>query len=202
MSIVDEIFDLFAHRGSAAYLGEPVTQLEHALQTAWQGGREGAPDTLIAAALLHDLGHLLHGQSEYLVDYGIDGRHEELGATWLSRQFPASVTEPVRLHVAAKRYLCAVDTDYQGSLSAASLHSLVLQGGPFSAAEVQAFITLSYAREAVQLRGWDEMAKVVGAKTPDWEAYRPLLEKVRLKEPIIYPTQDTQKNDHSPKFAK
>src|SRR5262245_53858387 len=100
MSIVDEIFNLFIHRGSAAYLGEPVSQLEHALQTAWQGEREGAPDTLIAAGLMHDLGHLLHGQSEYLVDFGLDGGHEELGAIWLSRQFPATVAEPVRLHVA------------------------------------------------------------------------------------------------------
>src|SRR5262245_46585667 len=112
MSIVDEIFDIFAHHGSAAYFGEPVSQLEHALQTAWQGERKGAPDTLIAAGLLHDLGHLLHGMPENIAGRGLDGRHEEIGAAWLSRQFPDAVVEPVRLHVAAKRYLCAVDAEY------------------------------------------------------------------------------------------
>jgi len=201
MSIVDVIFDLFAHRGSAAYLGEPVSQLEHALQTAWQGEREGAPDTLIAAGLLHDLGYILFEVPENIADRGFDCRHEELGAAWLSGQFPDTVVEPVRLHVAAKRYLCAVDADYQTHLSAASLQSLALQGGPFSAAEARGFISLPYAGEAVQLRRWDEMAKVVKAKPPDLESYRLLLEKVKLKAPMNSLVYDFQANEYSHKLS-
>jgi len=187
MSMVDEIFEVFALNGGTAYFGETVSQLEHALQTAWQSEQEGAPDHLIVGALLHDLGHLLHGLPENLADHGLNGRHEELGAAWLARQFPAAVVEPVRLHVDAKRYLCAVDANYQTRLSTASLRSLALQGGPFSAAEARAFITLPYAEEAVQLRRWDEMAKVVGAKTLDLEAYRLKLEKMLRNGPLNSP---------------
>ncbi|HEU0177888.1 MAG TPA: HD domain-containing protein, partial [Blastocatellia bacterium] len=109
MSIVDEIIELFARLGGGAYFGEPVSQLEHALQTAFQAEQESAPDALIAAALLHDIGHLLHKLPEDIADRGIDGRHERVGAMWLARNFPAAVTEPIRMHVAAKRYLCSVD---------------------------------------------------------------------------------------------
>jgi len=182
MNIVDEIFDLFAHYGSAAYFGEPVSQLEHALQTAWHGEQEDAPENLIVAGLLHDLGHLLHGMPENIASRDLDARHEELGAVWLSRHLPDTVVEPVRLHVAAKRYLCALDADYQSRLSAASLQSLALQGGPFDETEARVFITLPYAGEAVRIRRWDEMAKVMSAKTPNLEAYRQLLEKVMLKD--------------------
>jgi [1-hydroxy-2-(trimethylamino)ethyl]phosphonate dioxygenase len=143
----------------------------------------------------------LFGVPENIADRGLDCRHEGLGAAWLSGQFPATVFEPVRLHVAAKRYLCAVDADYQTHLSAASLQSLALQGGPFSAAEARGFISLPYANEAVQLRRWDEMAKVVGAKTPDLEAYRLLLEKVRLKRANEFSGYDLQANGDSHKLS-
>ncbi len=109
MSIVDEISELFARRGGEAYFGEPVSQLEHALQTASQAEQEGTPDTQIVAALLHDIGHLLHQLPEDIADRGVDGCHEQVGAMWLARYFPEAVTEPIRLHVAAKRYLCTVD---------------------------------------------------------------------------------------------
>ena len=177
MSIVDEIFELFARRGGEAYFGELVSQLEHALQTVQQAEEAGAPDTLIAAALLHDIGHLLHQLPEDIADHGVDGWHERVGARWLARYFPEAVTEPIRLHVAAKRYLCAVDAEYQRQLSAASIQSLALQGGPMSEAEVREFEAMPYVRDAVRLRRWDDQAKVIGWKTEDLTQYEPLLEK-------------------------
>ena len=105
MNIVEEILELFARRGASAYHGEAVSQAEHALQAADLADREGAPDRLIVAALLHDVGHLLDGQDEDLAERGVDGRHEEAGGAWLARHFGAAVTAPIRLHVAAKRYL-------------------------------------------------------------------------------------------------
>jgi phosphonate degradation associated HDIG domain protein len=178
VNIVDEIIELFARRGGGAYFGEPVSQLEHALQTAIQAEQEGAVDALIAAALLHDIGHLLHKLPEDIADNGIDGRHEQVGAIWLARYFPAAVTEPIRLHVAAKRYLCAVDGEYRRRLSAASIRSLALQGGPMSDEEVREFEAAPYASEGLRLRQWDDLAKVVGLKTPGLPQYKPLLEKL------------------------
>jgi phosphonate degradation associated HDIG domain protein len=179
VSIVDEVVELFARRGGEAYFGEPVSQLEHALQTAFQAEQEGAPDDLIAAALLHDVGHLLSKLPEDVADRGVDGRHERIGAKWLSRHFPAPVTEPIRLHVAAKRYLCSVDGEYKRRLSAASIQSLALQGGPMSDDEVREFEASPYARESVRLRRWDDLAKIVGLKTSGLAQYRSLLEKRR-----------------------
>lgn len=180
MSIVDEIIELFARRGGEVYFGEPVSQLEHALQTAFQAEQEGAPDTLIAATLLHDIGHLLHKLPEDIADRGVDGRHEQVGAMWLARYFPAAVTEPIRLHVAAKRYLCAVDGGYRCGLSATSIRSLALQGGPMSEKEIREFEASPYAREAALLRQWDDLAKVAGSKAPGLPQYQSLLEKLSV----------------------
>jgi phosphonate degradation associated HDIG domain protein len=179
VSIVDEIIELFARRGGDAYFGEPVSQLEHALQTAFQAEQEGASDTLIAAALLHDVGHLLHKAPEDIADRGVDCRHEQVGSKWLARYFPAAVTEPIRLHVAAKRHLCAIDDAYQRGLSAASIRSLALQGGPMSDDEVREFEASPYAREGARLRRWDDLAKVVGSKAPGLAQYHLLLEKLQ-----------------------
>ena len=176
MSIVDEIFELFARRGGEAYFGEPVSQLEHALQTAMQAEATSAPDTLVVAALLHDIGHLLHQLPENIADQGVDGWHELVGARWLAGYFPKAVTEPIRLHVAAKRYLCAVDAEYQRRLSPASIQSLALQGGPMSESEAREFEAMPYVREAVQVRRWDDQAKVVGWETPGLARYQCLLE--------------------------
>src|SRR5271169_2032775 len=128
MTIVDTILELFARRGQATYHGEAVSQAEHALQAAELAEREGAPDRLVVAALLHDVGHLLEGQDEDLAHRGVDGRHEEAGCTWLSTHSGPEVTEPIRLHVAAKRYLCAVDPAYLAGLSPTSRLSHSLKG--------------------------------------------------------------------------
>src|SRR5262249_50966907 len=128
--VADTVADFFARSGGELYLGEPVTQREHALQCASLAERSGAPQALVIAALLHDLGHLLHTRPESPADGGVDGLHEVVGQRWLSRFFGPEVTEPVRLHVDAKRYLCATDPEYLNALSPASRQSLALQGGP------------------------------------------------------------------------
>jgi [1-hydroxy-2-(trimethylamino)ethyl]phosphonate dioxygenase len=177
MSIVDEILDLFATKGHAAYVGEPVSQLEHALQAAFHAEQAEASDALVTAALLHDIGHLVHKLPEDAADQGIDTRHEKLGAAWLARYCGPDVTEPIGLHVPAKRYLCATDAEYLGQLSPASVQSLGLQGGPFTAAEIAEFERHPWYREAVALRRWDDLAKVPNMRVPDLEHYRARLAK-------------------------
>src|SRR5262249_4343349 len=120
MKGIDSLFTLFREKGNGAYFGEAVTETEHALQCAHLAEQSGAPPELIAAALLHDVGHLLHGLPEDAAERGLDGRHEEEGAAWLRGHFGPAVVDPVRLHVAAKRYLCAVEPDYHAGLSEAS----------------------------------------------------------------------------------
>jgi phosphonate degradation associated HDIG domain protein len=173
------IVRLFKERGDAAYLGEPVSQTEHALQTAWGAEQAGAGAALVAAALLHDVGHLLHDFPEDCAVAGIDDAHEERGARWLLRHFGPEVTEPVRLHVAAKRFLCATDPAYAGGLSEASLRSLRLQGGRFTPDEATRFRAHPHAEAAVVLRRLDEQAKVPGLPTPGLEHFRPFLEAAR-----------------------
>ena len=167
MTAVQTIGDLFAGPGARDYLGEPVTIGEHMLQAGTLAEAAGAESPLVAAALLHDIGHL---RSE------TDARHGEAGARWLSQWFGEAVTEPVRLHVAAKRYLCAVDAGYFGLLSAESVRTLSLQGGPMSAAEVAAFEALPHAREAVAVRRWDDQAKDPAVTPPRFAHFAPLLE--------------------------
>lgn len=174
--IVAQIQDLFERHGGDAYFGEPVTQAAHGLQAAHLARESGAPDSLIVAALLHDIGHLIHGD-ESLADAGIDGRHEDLGADWLEAHFGPEVCDPVRLHVPAKRYLCATDPAYVSGLSPASITSLGLQGGPFTDAEVAAFDALPHAVAALQLRRWDDGAKVVDWDVPGLESYLPLIKR-------------------------
>jgi phosphonate degradation associated HDIG domain protein len=173
---VAEILALFADFGSRAYGGEPVSQLDHALQSAWCAREDGADDELVAAALLHDVGHLLAGR--YLTADGVDDVHERTGADYLRRQFPSAVTEPVRLHVAAKRYLCAVEPAYATALSDGSTLSLQLQGGPMNADEVAAFEAEPFWADAVRLRRYDDDAKRPDATMPALADYRPLLTKL------------------------
>jgi phosphonate degradation associated HDIG domain protein len=164
---VSEIARLFNERGDSEYGGEAVTQLEHALQGAMLAEQDGADSALISAVLLHDVGHLLHNLSDDAPDHGIDDHHEVLAARWLSRRFGPEVVEPARLHVAAKRYLCATDSDYQASLSPPSLLSLKLQGGPMSAEEARQFEASPHFKAAIRLRHYDDQAKVAGLATPD-----------------------------------
>ncbi|MDR3739929.1 MAG: HD domain-containing protein [Terracidiphilus sp.] len=166
--------------GKEAYFGEPVTVLAHSLQSAWFVRRKGGAETLVAAALLHDVGHLLHGEGEDAADRGIDTQHEELAAKALAEHLPASVLDPIRLHVAAKRYLCFANPRYLAALSPASIESLALQGGPMTAAEADAFLKIPYAREAVDLRHADDAAKVPDLVVPELETYRTLLESLWL----------------------
>lgn len=165
MSALDDIRTAFAKRGGDTY-GEGVSQLEHALQCAACAERDGASPALIAATLLHDIGHLLHDLPQDIADQGIDTEHESLGSAWLSQHFGPDVTEPVRLHVAAKRYLATVEKGYYELLSAASLQSLKLQGGLMSPEETRKFEAERFAQDAIGLRRWDDEGKIMGAKTP------------------------------------
>ncbi|HEU4825413.1 MAG TPA: HD domain-containing protein [Dongiaceae bacterium] len=166
MSALDEIRAAFTRRGGDTY-GEGVSQLEHALQCAACAERDGAPPALIAATLLHDIGHLIHELPQDVADQGIDTQHESLGSAFLSQHFGPAVSEPVRLHVAAKRYLATRERGYHGLLSPASIQSLKLQGGLMSAQESARFAAERFAEDAVWLRRWDDEGKIVGADTPD-----------------------------------
>jgi len=164
-AVLSAIDQAFAKRGHEGY-GEGVSQLDHALQCALCAERDGASPALIAATLLHDIGHMLHDLPEDIADQGIDTQHESLGSAWLSQHFGPEVTEPVRLHVDAKRYLAAVEPGYFERLSEASILSLKLQGGVFSPDEAAEFAASPFAADAVRLRRWDEEGKEVGMRTP------------------------------------
>ncbi|MBA4063924.1 MAG: metal-dependent phosphohydrolase [Isosphaera sp.] len=174
-TVLDTIDRLFATHGAAEYGGEAVSQLEHALQAAALAEAAAAGPDLVAAALLHDVGHLLHGGG-YAAGRGVDDRHEDLGVRFLAKAFGPAVTEPVRLHVAAKRYLTAARPGYLARLSPASIRSLALQGGPMTAAEVAGFEANPHHAAAVKLREYDDAAKAVGRATPPLAHFRRYLE--------------------------
>jgi phosphonate degradation associated HDIG domain protein len=182
-TIVDELERLFAERGARDYVGEPVSQAEHALQCAALAEAGGQPDAVVAAALLHDVGHLLESDALAALEAGDDQVHEDLARDFLAPHFPPDVTEPVRLHVAAKRYLCAVEPAYHEALSAASRRSLELQGGPMDAAEAAAFAASPHHAAAVTLRRFDDQAKVPGRAVPGFAHYRAVLERL-LRESV------------------
>ena len=158
-------------KGHGQYGLSDINQRQHALQAALLAEQQGANAALITAALLHDIGHMVHNLGENPADAGIDDKHEELGYAWLVDWFGPEVTEPVRLHVAAKRYLCGTDPSYFGQLSKDSVLSLSLQGGPMSAEEIAAFNALPGCAEAVRLRRWDEGAKVKDLATPGFDHF-------------------------------
>jgi predicted HD phosphohydrolase len=164
---VDRLLEPLRDAGGRAYLGEPVTVLEHSLQAASLAEQEGAATEAVVAALLHDLGWLLHGGPR---------AHERRAAAHLERHFGPAVVEPIRLHVEAKRYLATVEPAYRELLSAASIRTMALQGGPMNATEVKAFLDVPFARDAVALRRIDDRAKVPGARTPGLDHYRELVE--------------------------
>lgn len=178
MPALVKILNLLATQGQMQYGGEPVTQLDHALQCATMAQVNDASSELIVACLFHDLGHLIHGLGEDVANLGIDDRHEYSVLSWLRPLFGPGVTEPIRLHVEAKRYLCATQIEYWEQLSVSSQLSLTLQGGPFLSSEVDRFLAQPHAQAAIQLRCWDEQAKVPGLATHLLSDFIPLLERV------------------------
>ncbi|KVN93347.1 phosphonate degradation HD-domain oxygenase [Burkholderia ubonensis] len=168
---LEEIRSLYQEHGHVAYSGEPVSQLEHALQSGLLAEEAGAGDALVAAAFLHDLGHLLNRQGETPSARGIDDLHQYYVLPFLRPLLPDAVLEPIRLHVDAKRCLCRTDAGYFESLSPDSVRSLALQGGVFSEEEAAAFLRRPFAEDALRLRRWDDMAKVEGRATPDLDHY-------------------------------
>ena len=178
--VFDEILATFQARGGQHY-GENVTELEHALQSAASAEKVNADPNVVVACLLHDYGHLVHNLGEDVARTGVDARHEELGAELLKVYFPDEVVEPARLHVAAKRYLCARRPEYLAGLSEASKLSLQLQGGPMSVEDALAFEANPHYKAAVELRHHDDAAKVEGAATKTLEDYRALVTRfIRL----------------------
>jgi len=173
---VDEVLDLYRKGGDEQYFGEAISQTEHALQSAWLAEKAGASPVIIGAALLHDVGHLLHGMGEDIAEEDIDAKHEAVGAAYLAQRFNTELVAAVSLHVLAKRYLVGTDPSYAANLSPASVHSLELQGGPMGAEEAAEFAKKKAATGAVALRRWDDEAKVVGLKTPSLDHFRPYLE--------------------------
>jgi predicted HD phosphohydrolase len=177
-NIVEFIFDLFSRRGAEEYMGESVSMAQHMEQSAACAVADEAADSLVASALLHDIGHFVGDFPIDALEKGVDNLHEEAGGQFLAPWFPASVTEPIRLHVAAKRYLCATDEGYFDRLSAASINSLQVQGGPMNDAEVKQFETSPYYLDAVKARLYDDDGKIAGLDIKPVSEYRKILESL------------------------
>jgi phosphonate degradation associated HDIG domain protein len=173
--MIEQIIGLYEAKGGREYDGEGVSQLEHALQSAQRAQQAGAAPELVCAALLHDIGHLINDKGETPTLRGVDDLHQYVALPFLRQLFPEAVLAPIRLHVDAKRYLCATRPGYYESLSADSRRSLELQGGVFAPQEAQRFIGQPFAADAVQVRLWDDAAKIPGCSTPDLRHFEPLL---------------------------
>ena len=184
------LIEWLEQRAGGLYGGEAITQLEHALQCAELALEQGASASLISAALLHDIGHLADGETDETYPHG------ELAAALLSQLFGPAVTEPIRLHVEAKRYLCAADPLYWSGLSPASRRSLEWQGGPYTAEQADVFIRQAYAEDAVKLRLWDDTAKECDKLTPTLSRFIAILEEVMLT-----PSSQTQTNADNHSYA-
>ncbi|MGC3936814.1 (R)-1-hydroxy-2-trimethylaminoethylphosphonate oxygenase [Roseobacter sp. EG26] len=177
-NIVAFLEDIFERRGGEEYLGEPVTMAEHMLQGATLAERSGQDEIIIVAALLHDIGHFTSEFGTFSMEDTEDRHHEDAGADVLQAFFPTLVTDCVRFHVAAKRYLCATRSEYFARLSAASVHSLNLQGGPMSAQEVSAFETNPNLREIIAVRYLDDAGKHADMETPAFAHFAPMVQRV------------------------
>jgi phosphonate degradation associated HDIG domain protein len=172
-----DIEKLYKAHGHIEYSGEGVTQLEHALQCAQLAENDGADEALVAAAFLHDLGHLLNMQGETPTARGIDDQHQYFAIPFIRPLFRPAVVEPIRLHVDAKRALCALEPGYYEALSEDSKRSLELQGGTYAPADAEAFAAKPYAKDAMRLRRWDDAAKVAGRETPPLQHYLAIAER-------------------------
>ncbi len=178
---LDDIEKLFEQRGDEQYTGEPVTQLQHALQSAYLGEKEGASDELVTAAFLHDLGHMLHDLGETPSMQGVDDVHQYRVVPFLRGLFSGAVIDAIQRHVDAKRYLCATRPEYHDALSEDSKRSLKLQGGIFSAEAAAQFIAEPGAPDAVRLRLWDDLAKQPTLQTPPLSHYMQIARRCALR---------------------
>jgi phosphonate degradation associated HDIG domain protein len=180
---VDDVIALYARWGHQTY-DDRVSQLDHGLQCAALAREAGADDALIAASLLHDLGHLLELENAdgQMGDLTTDRRHEATAVRALAGLFPAAVTAPIALHVDAKRYLCAVDPRYTSLLSAGSVRSLATQGGPMGDSEARRFEALPAHRAACDLRRWDDLGKVEHLTVAPLDDYVDLLRSLDASE--------------------
>jgi len=184
---VDDIIRLYEERGAALYGFEVVTQLEHALQCAALAMAEDVSNELAAAALLHDLGHLVT-DLPHRIEREVDDVHQFLAVPFLRGTFPDAVIEPIRLHVDAKRYLCRAESGYWADLSPASRHSLELQGGTFNGVAADRFLAKPFAWDAVRLRRWDDLAKTPDLRTPTIREFEPVLRAAaRASRPETFP---------------
>ena len=172
-----DLTSIYAGRANGLYGLTLVNQLAHAVQSAYHARAAGLLDSVVVAALLHDIGHMVHSLGEHPAALGIDDHHEKIGANWLERYFGSNVTEPIRLHVAAKRYLCTVEADYFSKLSKDSVESLTLQGGPMSDEEATRFAAMPHADNAVSLRRWDDLGKDIDKDMNPLDEFRRLLHK-------------------------
>lgn len=177
-TIVAFIGDIFARRGAESYLGEQVSMSQHMLQAAQLAEEAGASETVVVAALLHDIGHYTTEFPDDALAQGTDNLHEEAGARVLGPFFPALVTDCIKHHVAAKRYLCATDPAYFARLSEASVHTLGLQGGPMNATEISVFGAEPNLEAILQVRIWDDQGKDPDVTTPDFDHYAPMISRV------------------------
>ena len=180
-NIVDYIADIFSRRGAESYMGEDVSMSQHMLQAAQAAESEGADPELVVAALLHDIGHYSNEIPDTALMQGTNNYHEEAGANFLSEYFAPSVTEPIRQHVAAKRYLCSVNPDYLSSLSEASKYTLSVQGGPMTETEVAAFEQNPHIDRCLSVRIWDDRGKDPDRSHPDFSHFHKLVESLVLK---------------------
>ena len=170
---------LYTAHGALVY-GEQVNQIQHALQCASLAQQSGSTDAMVAAAMLHDIGHMLHGDAATALDTGEDDRHESLGADWLARWFDDDVENPIALHVQAKRYLCAREPGYLEGLSRVSTRTLQLQGGPMDAGQAAAFERIPHAQDAIALRRWDDMGKKAAHETAPLAHFMTVIERCLL----------------------
>jgi len=171
------VTELFVHHGGNLYGGEAITQTRHGLQCAQLAKDEDAPPYLIISALLHDIGHFLHDEFEQAQERGEDRFHENLGSKFLSQWFGPDVTEPIRLHVDSKRYLCSTQPEYHDKLSPASQHTLAIQGGPMNGAEVAEFEKNDRYRDAIRVRIWDDCGKDPAMKTENLDHFLAFADK-------------------------
>ena len=177
-NVVAFIGSIFDRCGHEEYLGEAVTMGEHMLQGATIAEQNNQPDEIIVGALLHDIGHFTSEFGSFSMNDTEDRYHEEAGADVLQRFFPTAITDCVRYHVAAKRYLCATRPEYLNRLSDASVHSLNLQGGPMNNEEVAEFEKNPNLEKIIQVRYLDEAGKRVGMVTPDYWHFAPIVQRL------------------------